>query len=157
MTVTAGVPAEEALRRVTWMLRRAGLAVQAAKEPDLRAVGVPSAHYALLMHVHVFPGLTGAELGRRLGVTTQAVALLAAKLEAKGWLERRAHPRHRNIQELHLTSEGTSALQAADHVVGAFDKAVSDALGRERSDLLRDLLDEVLAYLAHRAPIEDPE
>lgn len=34
------------------------------------------------MHVHTFPGHSGAEIGRGLGVTTQAVALLAAGLDA---------------------------------------------------------------------------
>ncbi|MFC4631424.1 MarR family transcriptional regulator [Promicromonospora alba] len=49
------------------------------------------------------PCLTGAELARRLDVTPQAVASLVARLDDKGQLERRAHPRHRHIQELHLT------------------------------------------------------
>ena len=73
------------------------------------------------MHVHAFPGYSGAEIGRGLGVTTQAVALLAAKLEAQGPLERRTHPRHRNVKELHLTAAGLDALQAAeqgDHRAG---------------------------------------
>ena len=62
---------KDAWRRVIWTLRRADLAVQRAKEPGLRAVGVPQAHYALLMHVHAFPGYSGAEIGRGLGVTTK--------------------------------------------------------------------------------------
>lgn len=142
------IVAEQALRRITWTLRRADLAAQAAKDPGLRAVGVPASHYALLMHVHIYPGLTGAELGRRVGVTTQAVALLAAKLEAGGLLERRTHPRHRNVQELHLTDAGLTALNAADAVILATEQRVTDALGPERSAQLRELLDDVMAILA---------
>jgi hypothetical protein len=41
-------PAEAPIRRVTWGIHRAELAIQAAKEPGLRAVGVPNAHYAQL-------------------------------------------------------------------------------------------------------------
>jgi DNA-binding MarR family transcriptional regulator len=144
MRTRTAVTAEDALARVSWTLRRADLAIQGAKEPGLREIQVPAAHYSLLMHVHVFPGLTGAELGRRLGVTTQAVALLATKLEAKGLLERRVHSRHRNIQELHLTEAGLEALNAADDVVLAVDRRVRQTLGPERSDQLRQLLDDIL-------------
>ncbi|MFJ8313007.1 MULTISPECIES: MarR family winged helix-turn-helix transcriptional regulator [unclassified Streptomyces] len=124
------------------------MATQAAKEPGLRAVGVPASHYALLMHVHIYPGLTGAELGRRLGVTTQAVALLATKLEAAGLLERRTHPRHRNVQELHLTDAGLAALHSADAVITDTERRITDALGPERSEQLRSLLDELTEVLA---------
>jgi DNA-binding MarR family transcriptional regulator len=139
---------KDAWRRVTWTLRRADLAVQRAKEPGLRAVGVPQAHYALLMHVHTFPGHSGAEIGRGLGVTTQAVALLAAKLEAQGLLERRTHPRHRNVKELHITAAGLDALQAAETVIAGLEQRVRDALGTEQSEQLRILLDKVIQHLS---------
>jgi DNA-binding MarR family transcriptional regulator len=141
------VAGNEAWGRVTWTLRRADHAVQRAKEPGLRAVGVPQAHYALLMQVHTFPGLSGAEIGRRLGVTTQAVALLATKLEGQGLLERRTHPRHRNVKEFHLTDAGLDALQAAETVITETEKRVCDALGTERSEQLRSLLDAVIEAL----------
>ena len=135
------------LERVSWTVRRADLAIQALKDPGLREVGVPNSHYSLLMHVHVFPGLNGAELARRLGVTTQAVALLATKLEARGFLERRAHPRHRSVQEFHLTSAGREALHAADVVVTDVDDQVRAVLGEERSDQLHEMLTEIVQAL----------
>jgi DNA-binding MarR family transcriptional regulator len=138
------IAGKEAWRRVTWTLRRADHAVQRAKEPGLRAVGVPQAHYALLMQVHTFPGLSGAEIGRRLGVTTQAVALLATKLEAQGLLERRTHPRHHNVKEFHITDTGLDVLLAAEKVVVETEQCVCDALGPERSEQLRGLLDAVI-------------
>jgi DNA-binding MarR family transcriptional regulator len=143
---------KDAWRRVTWTLRRADLAVQRAKEPGLRAVGVPQAHYALLMHVHTFPGHSGAEIGRGLGVTTQAVALVAAKLEAQGLLERRTHPRHRNVKELHITAAGLDALQAAETVITGLEQRVLDALGTEHSEQLRLLLDTVIQHLGATTP-----
>lgn len=139
---------EQALQRVGWALRRADLTLQSAKEPALRAVGLSTASYSLLMHVHVYPGLNGAELGRRLGVSTQAVALLVTKLEAGGLVERRTHPRHRNIQELYLTDEGHRTLQAAYRHVGTIEDKITDALGPEEAQHLRDLLDTVMAALA---------
>jgi DNA-binding MarR family transcriptional regulator len=140
-------PAETPIRRVTWGVHRAELAIQAAKEPGLREVGVPNAHYALLMTIRTYPGLSGAELGRRLGVTTQAVALLATKLQARGLIERRIHPRHRNVQELHLTDAGDEALDRAEAVIVRLERRVHEALGPERYAQLRTLLDDVVADL----------
>ncbi|RAG86987.1 MarR family transcriptional regulator [Streptacidiphilus pinicola] len=133
----------DALDRVTWALRRAELAVQAAKEQRLRALGMAVSHYALLITVHSQPGLAGAELARRLNVTPQAVASLVARLEGRGQVERREHPRHRHIQELHLTEAGREALRAADAVVAEVEQQIKDALGAAPAEQLRALLDEV--------------
>lgn len=61
--------AADALDRVTWALRRAEWAVQARKDQRLRPLGLAAAQYTLLISVHSDPGLTGAELARRLNVT----------------------------------------------------------------------------------------
>ncbi|MEU5318619.1 MarR family transcriptional regulator [Streptomyces sp. NPDC021056] len=132
----------DALDRVTWALRRAELAVQTLKEQRLRPLGMAAAHYTLLMSVHRDPGLTGAELARRLNVTPQAVASLVARLENRGQLERREHPRHRHIQELHLTDAGREALHAADAVISAIERQITDGLGSE-AGRLRALLEKV--------------
>ncbi|MFF1298308.1 MULTISPECIES: MarR family winged helix-turn-helix transcriptional regulator [unclassified Streptomyces] len=132
----------DALDRVTWALRRAELAVLTLKEQRLRPLGMAAAHYTLLISVHSDPGLTGAELARRLNVTPQAVASLVARLENRGQLERREHPRHRHIQELHLTDVGREALHAADAVISGIERQITDGLGSEAGQL-RALLERV--------------
>ncbi|MET9789827.1 MarR family winged helix-turn-helix transcriptional regulator [Streptomyces canus] len=132
-----------ALDRVTWALRRAELAVLTLKEQRLRPLGMAVAHYTLLMSVHSEPGLAGAELARRLNVTPQAVASLVARLEGRGQLERREHPRHRHVQELHLTDAGREALRAADRVIADIEQHITEGLGPEESAQLRTLLDQV--------------
>lgn len=139
------ISAAEALERAAWVLRRADLAVQAAKEHSLKPLGLTTAQYSLLLHVHVYPGLNGAELGRLMGVTTQAVALLAGRLQASGLVERRSHPRHRHIQELTLTEEGRQTLAAAYTAVGGVEDRLREALGPDRTAQLKVLLDIVIA------------
>jgi DNA-binding MarR family transcriptional regulator len=134
----------EALDRMTWALRRAELAVQALKEQRLRPLGMASAHYALLISVHTEPGLSGAELARRLNVTPQAVASLADRLASRGQLERRSHPRHRHIQELHLTDAGREALRLADAVVTDIEHNITEQLGQAKTDRLKALLEQVI-------------
>ncbi|MFH8492737.1 MarR family winged helix-turn-helix transcriptional regulator [Streptomyces coeruleorubidus] len=132
-----------ALDRVTWALRRAELAVQTLKEQRLRPLGMAAAHYTLLISVHAEPGLTGAELARRLNVTPQAIASLVARLESRGQLERREHPRHRHVQELHLTDAGREALRAGDAVIAGIERHIAESLGTDETARLRALLDQV--------------
>jgi DNA-binding MarR family transcriptional regulator len=132
-----------ALDRVTWALRRAELAVQAVKEQRLRTLGMAVAHYSLLISVHVHPGSTGAEVARRLNVTPQAVASLVDRLESRGQLERRPHPRHRHVQELHLTDAGREALRLGESVVAEVEQKITAQLGHADTVRLKDLLERV--------------
>lgn len=129
---------------VIWALRRAEMTVQTMKEQRLRPLGIAPAHYALLMSVHRGPGLTGAELARRLNVTPQAVASLVSRLTERGWLERRPHPRHGHVQELHLTDDGRRALTGADSEIAALEARIVERLGAEDAARLAALLDEVI-------------
>ncbi|WP_129667764.1 MarR family winged helix-turn-helix transcriptional regulator [Phytoactinopolyspora endophytica] len=134
---------DAALDRVLWALRRAEMAMQALKEQRLRPLGLAPAHYSLMLSVRVDPGLTGAELARRLGVTPQAVASLVGKLEKRGHLRRRAHPRHRHIQELYLTESGVEELAAADAEIASLEHQVVQTLGATDARQLKKLLHHV--------------
>jgi len=137
----------DASNRLLWALRRAELAARGLKDQQLRPLGMAAAHYSLLMQIHTEPGLTGAELARRLDVTPQAVASLVARLDGKGQLERRPHPRHRHIQELHLTDAGREALRSADAMIGSIEDRITDRLGPDDSARFAAMLDEVIDAL----------
>jgi DNA-binding MarR family transcriptional regulator len=128
---------------VGWALRRAELAVQAVKEQRLRGLGMASAHFSLLIMIHNEPGLTGAELARRLNVTPQAVASLVARLEDRGQLERRPHPRHRHVQELHLTDAGRDALRSAVPEIAAIEQRITQELGPDDASRMTALLHRI--------------
>lgn len=134
----------DALNRLLWALRRAELGARALKEQRLRPLGMAPAHYSLLMLVHTEPGLTGAELARRLDVTPQAVASLVTRLVDKGQLERRSHPRHRHVQELHLTDDGRQVLKSADAVIVSIEHQIVERLGADNAASLTALLEDVI-------------
>lgn len=133
--------------RVIWALRRAELAVQNLKDGQLRPVGMAASHYALLMSVDAEPGLAGATLARRLNVTPQAVASLVARLVERGLIERRHHPRHPHVQELHLTGAGRDALRHADAVMESIEHEVVALLGAQQSEELRLMLETLASSL----------
>jgi DNA-binding MarR family transcriptional regulator len=99
------------------------------------------------MIVHTEPGLTGAQLARRLDVTPQAVASLVSKLAEKGQLERRSHPRHRHVQELHLTDDGRRLLKSADTVIASIEQQLTERLGARDAARLTKLLEESIEAL----------
>ena len=133
--------------RIIWALRRAELAVQSLKDRQLRPVGMAASHYALLVSVDSEPGLAGATLARRLNVTPQAVASLVAKLVERGLIERRHHPRHPHVQELHLTDAGRDALQYADTVMERIEQQVLDLLGVQQGEEFRLMLETLASAL----------
>jgi DNA-binding MarR family transcriptional regulator len=148
---------EEMLGRVASTLRRADLALLAAKEPPLRRTGVSGSLYAVLANLGVAPGLTGAELARVVGVTPQAITPLVVKLVERGLVERRTHPRHASIQELHLTESGRRETARADRILRHLDDHIRDSLGDEDYRRLRALLDTVIGSLsAWTPPPEEP-
>jgi DNA-binding MarR family transcriptional regulator len=140
------------LGRVVALLRRADLALQSTKEPPLRALGVSGSLYAVLANVEVSPGLTGAELARVVGVTPQAIAQLVGKLAERGWVERRPHPRHANVQELHLTDSGQRELAGADTLLVHLEEHLRTSLGEKNHQRLGALLGEVIEHLATWTP-----
>ena len=133
--------------RIIWALRRAELAVQSLKDRQLRPAGMAASHYALLVSVDSEPGLAGATLARRLNVTPQAVASLVAKLVERGLIERRHHPRHPHVQELHLTDAGRDALQYADTVMERIEQHVLDLLGVQQGEEFRLMLETLASAL----------
>lgn len=137
----------EASGRIVWALRRAYHAVETNKEARLKDVGVTGAHYAVLINLASAPGLTGAEVARRLRVTPQNIAALVAKLEDRGWVVRREHDRHAHVRELHLTDAGRRVLDQADQQVTRLERSLRDLLGADAATL-QQLLERVAASRA---------
>jgi DNA-binding MarR family transcriptional regulator len=112
----------------------------------LAEVGLSSAGIGLLDQVGDEPGITIAEIARRLPKTQQAVSQNAARLEKLGLIERRLAG-GRAIG-LHLTPAGARAREQGAAAEATFDAGFRDALGAERYEQLRALLQETRAVVA---------
>jgi DNA-binding MarR family transcriptional regulator len=141
---------EHAFNRVIWAARRAGLALNAAKEQQLRPLELSVSHYSLLAAIAFNSGATGAEIARELGVSPQNVASLTARLEQRGLVKRRAHPRHRHVLEMRITTKGEELLNQADHAMIGLEKSITAMLGEEDSETLRSLLERMADGLEDR-------
>ncbi len=86
------------------------------------------------------PGVTIAEISRRLPTSQQAVSQLAARLERLGLIER--HVAGGRSSALHLTEAGRAARVQGRTIELALEARLEEALGTERYDRLRELLEE---------------
>lgn len=100
--------------------------------------GMTRAMLGMLQHVSSTPGATSADIVRRLPVTQQAVSQLAARLEKRGWIERRLMGGRR--VGLYLTPAGDEALEMATASDLHFEAQLKCILGDERYEELRKLL-----------------
>jgi DNA-binding MarR family transcriptional regulator len=142
-------PPEHAL----WLLKRAFHNGHRAVNEAVRDYGVTPTQLGTLNRLVAEPGLSGADLARRLLVTPQAAQLALAALERRGLIERRPDPHHGRIVRTYLTKEGRRvaglsmerSLKAEDDFLSVFDEA-------ERKTLL-----EFLTRLARQGPPEHAE
>ncbi len=133
-----------------WALRRAFQAVETEKEQQLRSTGLAGAHYSVLVNVGARPGITGADLARRLHVTAQNVAGLVAKLTDRGLLRRHPHPVQKNILEIHLTALGQETLDHAERIVSSLEDNVRQLLGEQVASIVTDSLDRIAKEISRK-------
>ncbi|MET8181659.1 hypothetical protein [Streptomyces sp. NPDC005336] len=73
-------------------------------------------------------------------VTPQAMTAVLKTLQARGLVERSAHPWHRKVLETRLTEAGHRALTAADTEAVRIERRLADEFTAEEQDTLRALL-----------------
>jgi DNA-binding MarR family transcriptional regulator len=89
-----------------WLLKRAFHFGHRAVNDAVRSYGVTPTQMGALNRLVQEPGLSGAEMARRLLVTPQAAQLALTALEKNGLVERRPDAKHGRIVRTYLTDEG---------------------------------------------------
>ncbi|MCP9273296.1 MarR family winged helix-turn-helix transcriptional regulator [Mycolicibacterium arenosum] len=77
--------------------------------------GVSTAQIGMLRQLANEPGLSGAELARRLLISPQGAQLALKELERRELVERKQDPEHGRILQAYLTEQGS---EVAESVVG---------------------------------------
>jgi DNA-binding MarR family transcriptional regulator len=92
-------------------------------------------------------GATVTELARHLGVTKQGASQLVEELVAKGYVERRPHPRDARARLIVLTERGWACTRAAEEAAAEVVEGWSGALGGEAEvRALREQLARIAPY-----------
>jgi MarR family transcriptional regulator, transcriptional regulator for hemolysin len=124
-------------------------------ERRVRALGLTRAQWLVIARVHRLPGLSQSEIADLLEIEKAAAGRLIDRMQAKGWLERRADRSDRRVNRLHLTPKA-KRLHAA--IWPLAEATVDDALGdlspdeRRRLTHLMTRVKGKLQALAERDP-----
>lgn len=127
-----------------WLLKQAFYFSLTSVNDAVKPHGVSTAQIGVLRQLANQPGLSGAELARRLLISPQGVQLALTALERRGLVERKQDPQHGRILQVFLTEEGrTVAAAVVSDAVAAHDK-VFGVLSSDEQDQLRRLLARVV-------------
>lgn len=105
-------------------------------ERRVRPLGLTRAQWVTIARLHRRPGLSQSEVADLLEIEKASAGRLIDRMEAKGWIERRADPMDRRINRLHLTAEAERMYALIWPLAEAtVDDALSDLSSEERRTL----------------------
>ena len=113
---------------ILWLLKQAWYFSLTQVNDAVSEHGVSTAQIGMLRQLATEPGLSGADLARRLLISPQGVQLALKELERRGLVERSRSPSDRRGVIVRLTPDGARTV----------DAAMADLLDRERA-LLAEL------------------
>jgi DNA-binding MarR family transcriptional regulator len=79
--------------------------LRTAFDRRVRKLGLTRAQWLVLTRVHRRPGASQSELAEMMEVEKASAGRMIDRLEAKGWVERRAQDGDRRVKRVHLTPE----------------------------------------------------
>ena len=129
---------------VLWLLKQAFYFSLTSVNDAVKAHGVSTSHVGVLRQLAGEPGLSNAELARRLLITPQGVQLAVNELQKRGLVERKQDPQHGRIQQAFLTEKGrVIAVAVINDAISAHDR-VFGVLSPAEQRQLRNLLGRVV-------------
>jgi DNA-binding MarR family transcriptional regulator len=90
-------------------------------------------------------GLRLTDLAAGAGMTAQSMSELVDDLERKGYVERRPDPSDRRAKRIYVTEKGQENIRVSIQAVANVEERLLAALGRERYDEVRNLVEAIIA------------
>jgi DNA-binding MarR family transcriptional regulator len=128
------------LGRVSGAFRARLLALCPEAGDDVRLVG-------LLLAIGQSPDATQADHARYLGIDLNTASRLVTRAEVEGFVERVPSPADRRAHLLRRTPRGQDLAARGAAAVRAIEDDISDRLGKDRLDTLRETAVSLLGLL----------
>lgn len=117
--------------------------LRTAFDRRVRALGITRAQWLVLTRLHRHPGASQSELAEMMEVERASAGRMIDRLEANGWVERRALDGDRRVKRVYLTPEAERVHRRIWRVAETtVDDALADLSEREGTQL-RALLSRV--------------
>lgn len=121
--------------RIGYLLWQTAHLVNREMSAALQPFDLTPAQFGALVHTGREPGVSAAELARRINLTPQSVQTALRPLIERTWMDRRPHPVHRRVLGNFLTEDGLSATQQASDAVTSADARISVAFDGTEQEL----------------------
>ena len=121
-------------------LRRAQLAAFRDFDAVTGGHGLTPALFHILVLIENNPGLPQSDVANSLGADRSTIVPMMKRLEANGWIERRANPSDGRAHALVMTPRGQTVLDDAAHRLRAHDQALMNELSPSEQTKLLDFL-----------------
>ena len=151
----ANVTHKAGLMRIVQGLRRVDTGTYALRIRLAEKLGIGTIDINAMAFVGEVDGLTPKDLGKTLNITTGSVTAMVDRLEAKGFMVRKPNPTDRRSVLLHLSPEGTEAMQWANDHFAAAAGALLEASSEENIVDIAEFLEGIGQRLM--AAATDPE
>ena len=122
---------------LVWLVARA---TEDLLDTVLATTGIHGDEFAIYSILAASPGITPSELSRWMAAPPTSVSSYIKRLEARGHLTRRPHPKDRRSYRIHLTSAGKRTHQAAVELFRPFRTKVIGSLGDQDGPVRKSLL-----------------
>ena len=115
----------------TFLVRHAWLSLRGVVAEELAGHGLSVAQFASLLMLEQSPGLSVADVARKVSTARQSANEMLAGLEQSGLVERRPHPSDRRAQQVFLTDAGRARLAEALPTVQAVEARLATGFTAE--------------------------
>ncbi|SDP25640.1 DNA-binding transcriptional regulator, MarR family [Arthrobacter sp. ok909] len=149
------VTEKDGLLRIVQGLRRVDTGTYALRIRLAEKLGIGTIDINAMAFVGEVDGLTPKDLGKALNITTGSVTAMVDRLESKGFMVRKPNPTDRRSVLLHLSPEGTDAMQWANDHFAAAAAALLEESSEENIVNIAEFLEGIGQRLM--AAASDPE
>jgi DNA-binding MarR family transcriptional regulator len=129
---------------ILWLLKQSFYFSYRFVNDAIARHGVTMGQLGLMRQLADEPGLSGAELARRLLITPQGAQLALTSLERSGLVERKPDPGHGRILRAYLTDQGRDVTAAVFADAVAAHNEVFGVLDDHEQKVLHNLLARVV-------------
>ncbi len=138
---------DDPVDRTGYLLWQAAHLVARRMAGTLEPFGLTPAQFGALVHIGREPGVSAAELARRVNLTPQSIQTALRPLLDQRWVERRPHPVHGRVLGNYLTPGGLVRTEQSSAAVVEADALLVAALHEEEVAVLRGHLLRVMLTL----------
>jgi DNA-binding MarR family transcriptional regulator len=143
------VPLPEPGADIGFALRQVMLTLRQNIDVALRAGGIELSfvHAMVLKTLAKEPGISGAQVARRVNVTAQSMNSLLRSLESSGYVLREPHPENRRTDCWYITTVGLKQLQDGGEIVDSVMSRIRAAMTKADAAKLVELLQQCASAL----------